>query len=268
MSTNTFRKQSFLRFNVGLDNDRLLAEYENIPADAWLNSYWGNVHCSVGMLLRGGNSGSAEDFYSKDVVDQPILDHLPYAGELISESGPFGRAEFAFIFRMEPNGVTMAHNDYMERWHNLYRIHIPIDTNPKAHLIVNGLSQHLALGYAWTFDNQARHGVVNGPKPRTHLILDVPHNDKLEVAWGKAKLLPGEIKKGHLEKIESDKKARVSYPGDAEIMCALTALRERGLDDTAIAEFLNAKKIPRRHYDSSKPRGAVAWCADDVAGFY
>lgn len=266
MSTDTYRKRSFLRFNVGIDSARLLAEYQAVGEDAWLSSYWGNVHCSVGMLLlRGGNSGTAEDFYSREVEDQPVLEQLPYARQLISDSGPFGRAEFAFVFRMEPNGVTMAHNDYMERWHDLYRIHIPIDTHPKAHLIVNGLSQHLAAGYAWTFDNQARHGVVNGPKPRAHLILDVPMNDALAAAWDKARHFPGEVIKGHMDKIQSDKKARASYPGDDEMRKALRLLRERGLDDAAIAGFLNEKKVPARRYDPSKPRGVVAWTANDVA---
>ncbi len=224
------------------------------------------------ITLMGADRQTSIDFWEgvmgmPFIFDQPNLDDLPYARELISDSGPFGRAEFAFIFRMEPNGVTMAHNDYMERWHSLYRIHIPIDTNPRAHLIVNGFSQHLATGYAWTFDNQARHGVVNGPKPRAHLIMDVPFNDKLASAWPKAKHFPGEVKKGHLEKIQSDKKARASYPGDREITRALMVLRERGLDDQAIAEFLNAKNIPTRHYDPSKPRGAVTWRAQDVTEF-
>ena len=40
-----------------IDLPRLRQEYASIPEDAWMASYWGTIHCSVGMLLlRGGQS--------------------------------------------------------------------------------------------------------------------------------------------------------------------------------------------------------------------
>jgi hypothetical protein len=260
-----YRKRSFLRFNAPIDQDRLLRDYHAISESAWLSSYWGNVHCSVGMLLlRGGGSGTPEDFYSDEVHDQPLLLELPYIEELIGASGAFGKAEFAFLFRMEPDGVTLAHNDYMERWHDLYRIHVPIITNNRAFLIAEGRSQHFAAGHAWSFDNQSRHGVINGPHTRIHLIFDVPFGDALAAQLDKADHLPGKKKSGHLEKIDSKVKARPSYPGDVAVREAITSLRGRGLNDERIAEFLNAKEIPTRHYDIRRPKGLADWRAGDI----
>jgi len=260
-----YRKRSFLRFNAPIEQDRLLADYQSISEDAWMSSYWGNVHCSVGMLLlRGGGTGTPEDFYSDEVHDQPLLSELPYIRELIDSDGPFGKAEFAFLFRMEPDGVTLAHNDYMERWHDLYRIHVPVITNNRAYLIAEGRSQHLAAGSAWSFDNQSRHGVINGPQTRIHLIFDVPFSDAIAARIDDAEHLPGKKKSGHLEKIDSKVKARASYPGDVEVKEAIASLRGRGLDDDRIAEFFNAKQIPTRHYDVKQPKGLGAWHAADI----
>ena len=64
-----YRKKNFLRFDVPVDLDGLVGEYNAIPSSAWATSYWGDVHCSVGMLLlRGGTSGTERDFYSDEVV--------------------------------------------------------------------------------------------------------------------------------------------------------------------------------------------------------
>ena len=72
---------------------------------------------------------------------------------------------------------------------------------------------------------------------------------------------------GHVDKIESEKKARPSYPGDAEVRNALSILRARGMDDGAIAAAFNAKKIPTRHYDPKKARGNASWTVSDIEAF-
>jgi len=60
------------------------------------------------LLLRGGNKGNEVDFFSEEVFDMPILKDLPYIEHLIGEDGPFGKAHYAFIFKMKPNAVTLT----------------------------------------------------------------------------------------------------------------------------------------------------------------
>jgi hypothetical protein len=178
--SRSYEKRSFLRLPVSIDVDRLLADYSLILPLAFSTSHW-NTHCSSDMLLlRGGNSGTEEDFCCDDSTDSEVLANLEYLRWLLDASGPFGRATYAFIFRMKPMGISRPHVDGSPAWKAPFRIHVPITTNEEAFLLSEGRSKHIAVGEAWTFDNQVRHAVVNGNTVRTHLIMDVLPNPKLD----------------------------------------------------------------------------------------
>jgi len=244
-----YEKKSFRRFNIEVDVAQLRSEFLSIPKSYWASSYWGGVHCSVGMLLlRGGNRGVQDDFYCKEVEDHDVLEHLPYMRSLLGDSGPFGRAVYAFIFRMQPKGVTLAHCDTIERWFDMYRIHIPIITNPEAHFIAEGRSIHFEQGYGWSFDNQSRHGVVNGDSERVHLIMDVDFNDRLKQQIDLAKILKGTANDAHNAKIESKERQKPSYFGDEVVRQGIQRLREKQLNDDQITDFFNQKRVPLKHY--------------------
>lgn len=184
-------KRSFLKFPVVIDTARLVQEFGQIPETAWGNSHW-EVHCSIDMLLlRGGNKGTDEDFLTNDVTNAPILNELPYISSLLAPEGPFGEVTYAFIFRTKPNGITQVHNDGHEAWEKTVRIHIPIVTNDGAFLIVEKKAKHLAVGEAWSFDNQSQHSVVNGDSTRVHLIIDVNPNPDLAKLMTHATFDPG-----------------------------------------------------------------------------
>ena len=186
-----YKKRSFIRLPVEVDCALMLADYRSIPAEAWSTSHW-DTHCSADMLLlRGGDQGSASDFSTDKITDYEIQSGLPYLSFLIGENGPFGQTTYAFIFRMKPMGVTRAHRDQAPAWKDLFRVHIPITTNPDAVLMSEKRAKHFPVGEAWTFDNQRMHGVVNGDSVRTHLIIDVPHNPKLYALLQAAEWDPG-----------------------------------------------------------------------------
>ena len=184
-------KRSFMKLPVEVDTDRLLQEFNNIPASAWGCSYW-DVHCSIDMLLlRGGNKGTDEDFLTDEVTNSPILDQMPYIASLLNSEGPFGGTAYAFIFRTKPNGITRVHDDGHEVWKKTVRIHVPIITNKDAFLIAEEYAKHLEVGEVWTFDNQSQHSVVNGNETRVHLIFDVNPNPKLAELMLNATFDPG-----------------------------------------------------------------------------
>lgn len=187
-----FRKRSFLRLPVDIDVGRLIKDYQSIPPDAWASTHW-DTHCSSNMvLLRGGNQGTEEDFYGTDQIDHAVLSYLPYISWLIGKFGPFGGADYAFILRMKPLGVSRPHTDDEKAWFGPFRVHIPIITNDKAYLLSEGRAKHLAVGETWTFDNQAQHAVTNGDAVRTHLIFDVPRGPKLLDLLERAEFDPGQ----------------------------------------------------------------------------
>ena len=258
MLDQKYKKRSFLKLPVAIDSSKLLQEFNSIPAQQWASSYWGATHCSVGMLLlRGGNSGTEADFYSEEVHDNPLLDQLPYIRNLISNKGPFGGAKYAFIFRMLPNGITIAHQDLREEWFDMYRVHVPIITNDEAVLISDGYAIHFPIGEAWTFDNYSLHGVVNGQSERTHLIFDVPFNDVMANCIDEADYHQGHIDKNKLEIISTKEKAIASYPGDAAILQTMITLKSYGFDNLRIAEFLNTKEVPTKKYGGTWDEHAV-----------
>lgn len=249
MLPDGYKKTSFLKFDFRINTKKLEKEFQSIPSDSWESSYWGNVHCSVGMLLlRGGQDGTENDFYSDQVYDQSILHQLPYIEQLISEEGPFGKAIYAFIFRLKPNGVTLLHQDLIKKWEDMYRIHIPIITNDGAFLIAGGKSQHFEVGSAWTFDNQSDHGVVNGNHERIHLIFDVPFSNKMSLIIDNAEYLSGKTIQKNIDEIEETSKVILSYPGDQVMQSAIKKLRANGANDSQIATFFNMKLIPSKSY--------------------
>lgn len=234
-------KVSFLKLPVTLDVGALRADLARIPSRAWQPSYWPYPHGSVDViLLRGGATDTEVDFYLSQVADRPLLQELPYIAGLVGPEGPFGGAHFAFLFRMRAAGVARLHRDAQPIWAHMYRVHIPIETNPGARLVVEQAvqapedettfartsggrarrdalersrttrgepsesrgggtppelkhrGQHFDAGEAWTFDNQALHGALNGGGIRTHLILDVPDaNPEMAALRANAELHPG-----------------------------------------------------------------------------
>lgn len=173
-------KLSFVRLPFVADVARLRAEVRRIDGPAWRRTYWDYPHGTIELvLLRGGATDTAADFYCEDVADRPVLETLPYLAELVGPGGPFGGAHFAFLFRMSPRGVAKLHEDAHPIWHDLHRVHIAIETDPACRLITGDRrAQHFGPGEAWTFDNQGYHGAVGGAATRTHLIMDVPASNR------------------------------------------------------------------------------------------
>lgn len=257
-----YEKKSFYRFDVDIDVATLVDEYLSISEEEWLASYWGNVHCSIGMLLlRGGDSGTSVDFFADEIFDAEILNSVPYMKYLIDEKGPFGGARYAFLFRMEADGVTLKHRDLMEQWKDLYRIHVPITTNEDAFLVAKNRSMHFAKGFAWSFDNFSDHGVVNGNEERVHLIFDVPYSEVMKKQIDNATYLKGEEDIEHIRRIGDKSQSVLSYPGDDQIRDSVIHLTARGLDDVRIADLFNQKKIPLKH------QYRASWNAEIIAEF-
>jgi len=253
------KKKSHIRFSVDLDLTRLLEEYQSIPDEYWSSSYWGNVHCSVGMLLlKGGTKGDESDFFCDESVEKKALEHMPYLKELISKDGPFGESKYCFIFKTVPNGVTITHTDLNETWFDMYRIHIPLITNDGAFLISNEKSMHYEKGYAWSFDNQSPHGVVNGDQERVHIIFDIPYNPKLADRLDEADVLEGKRHKEHVIRISETNQKIPSYPGDKKIIQDILALRKLNLNNQQIAQYFNSNKVPSRKYKEKWTPSSIA----------
>lgn len=55
-----------------------------------------------------------------------------------------------------------------------HKIHVPIETDPRAVLTVGGVDFHLEAGYAWEVNNLVAHGAFNGSaRDRVHFIFEL-----------------------------------------------------------------------------------------------
>ena len=66
------------------------------------------------------------------------------------------------------------HTDHGGANHLTHKIHVPLQTNPRATLAVAGATFHLEAGYAWEVNNLAVHSAFNGGgQDRIHFIFEV-----------------------------------------------------------------------------------------------
>lgn len=112
-------------------------------------------------------------------VPTPLLEQFPSIARFLAET-PLD-VRIARLASISPGSWMHEHNDDVGIQEVRQRLHIPIETNPKAVLCFDGAHVHLDKGYLWKLDHErVPHAAANyGDKSRVHLILDCKVNDAL-----------------------------------------------------------------------------------------
>ncbi|MBX9668733.1 MAG: aspartyl/asparaginyl beta-hydroxylase domain-containing protein [Candidatus Obscuribacterales bacterium] len=136
----------------------------------------------VAVLLSP--DGKEDNFSWKDCSapkPTPLTERLPVLKRLLDGFGFNIMA--SRLLKLQPGTYLHEHRDYVylenvER----YRLHVPIVTNARAHIVMPGCRIHLSRGYLWKLNpKEAIHSASNfGSEPRIHLMLDCYHNDRLQ----------------------------------------------------------------------------------------
>jgi len=80
----------------------------------------------------------------------------------------------AMLAKLEAGQGIDSHVDGEGSHPLVHKVHVPLRTNPRALLAVDGESIHLAPGYAWEVNNLAPHGAFNGGEgERIHFIFEL-----------------------------------------------------------------------------------------------
>ena len=80
----------------------------------------------------------------------------------------------AMLARLEAGQRIDLHVDGGAASPLVHKVHVPLQTDPRAVLTVDGVGVHLAPGYAWEVNNLAAHGAFNGgDRDRIHFIFEV-----------------------------------------------------------------------------------------------
>jgi hypothetical protein len=166
------------RLPVSFDVDKLVSEFQTIPAQLW-GSRGGRVGVHVqaeAVFLRGYAPVEGE----RPIEDREVAAMLPFTTQLVHQllqAKPL-RCLFA---KLRADGNVPLHIDNGEYFEKTIRIHIPIVTNSQATMLVDGQAFYMQVGEVWAINNCAVHGVLNQhpSEARTHLICDYMPSDNL-----------------------------------------------------------------------------------------
>lgn len=166
-----------LRLPLTVDAERLAAEVDALGETVWGDGGRIGVHRPAQSLFLRGNAPAAGDL---PVHDQPVLDRLPYARQVIAAlQAPPQRCLLARL----PGGRSIgSHIDRAPYFSKTLRIHVPVITHPRSYMLAAGSVYVMAAGEVWALNNCAVHAVWNADPliARTHLICDYTLTPALE----------------------------------------------------------------------------------------
>jgi hypothetical protein len=159
----------FYRLPVRFDVERLRAEVEALPADAWSRHPQENEGNTAARLISVG--GAENDSVSGEMRPTPALLSSPYIQQVLASFGTvWSRSR---LMRIAGGGAVPPHSDTNHHWFYRVRVHIPVITRPEVRFHCAEQSVHMAAGEAWIFDNWRPHKVLNpASEARIHLVAD------------------------------------------------------------------------------------------------
>jgi len=182
---------NYIQFSASYNVAQLQAELAGVLQEEWplhfntrdFNGDWRSIS------LRSA-SGESNDIYAHpdaQYKDTPVLTRMPYVKEILDSWAC--EKESVRLLSLAPGSVINPHKDpgcgYMD---GLFRVHIPIITNPAVFFTIDGTQLHLKAGECWYMDFSTTHSIVNnGDTARVHLIIDGIRNswtDNLFAAHG------------------------------------------------------------------------------------
>ncbi len=165
----------FYRLPVRFDVERLRAEVDALPADAWSrhpNEYEGNTAARLITV-----SGTQNDSVGGEMQPTQALLASPYLQQVLASFGTVWTR--SRLMRIAGGGSVPAHSDMNYHWFHRVRVHIPVVTRPEVRFHCGDQSVHMAAGEAWIFDNWRRHKVENpASEARIHLVADTAGTSK------------------------------------------------------------------------------------------
>lgn len=162
--------------------DALQNEVLNPDID-WYEPYseYASPGLQVAVLLSP--DGEENNFSWKDCKapkETPLLTRLKNMKSLLAGFGFNIMA--SRLLKLQPGTYLHEHRDYvfLEEVPR-FRLHVPIVTNPGAHIVMPGTTVHMSRGYLWKLNpKEAVHSACNfGQEARIHLMMDCYVNDTL-----------------------------------------------------------------------------------------
>jgi quercetin dioxygenase-like cupin family protein len=133
----------------------------------------------IALYAPGGSESNINAFHTEDVEILPtsILKDCPYFEEVIARFECEILA--ARLMKLDVGAVIKPHKDHASGYEDgMFRVHVPIRTNPNVEFILDGARIVMNEGECWYTNVNFEHSVANkGEAPRVHLVIDGERND-------------------------------------------------------------------------------------------
>jgi hypothetical protein len=178
----------FLRLPIAIDIEGLRSDLARCLEHEWpahfnTRDYEGGWSA---LSLRSA-SGSETDITAhpdpaRRYLDTPLLATCPHVAAILGRLPC--RTEGVRLLRQAPGGEIKPHRDAGLAYHDgVFRLHVPIVTNPDVEFVVAGQRVPMEPGECWFADFSQAHSVVNrGGTERVHLVIDCVREPRTD-AW-------------------------------------------------------------------------------------
>lgn len=171
-----------LQFPMTFDRDRLKADLDRVLRENWVAHYNSGAYSgnwtSIALLSAGGDSQhiNALPTDKQPVIETEIMRDCAYFREVLDQ--------FAFpkttarLLCLEVGAEIKPHRDYCLGYEDgVFRMHIPIVTNPDVEFLLAGERLIMEEGTCWYINANEEHSVANrGTENRIHLVIDGERN--------------------------------------------------------------------------------------------
>lgn len=171
-----------LKFPMTFDVERLKQDLAQALKQNWIAHYNPTDYSGdwnlIALMSCGGDQERIQAFpiSGMAVIETEILQQCPYFKEVI-DSFQFPKTT-ARLMRLQAGAVIKPHTDYCLGYEDgVFRIHIPVVTNPDVEFIIAGKRVIMEEGTCWYINANKEHSVANrGTEDRVHLVIDGQRN--------------------------------------------------------------------------------------------
>jgi quercetin dioxygenase-like cupin family protein len=172
-----------LKFPMTFDVARLQADLEKVLKKQWVahyntGAYSGNW-TSIALLSAGGDSQTINALPTdrQPVTETEVMEGCAYFREVLN--GFLFEKTTARLLCLETGAEIKPHRDYCLGYEDgVFRLHIPIVTNPDVEFVLAGERIVMDEGTCWYINANEEHSVANrGTENRIHLVIDGERNE-------------------------------------------------------------------------------------------
>lgn len=172
-----------IRFPFIFNKEKLVFDTNKIIQIKWIDHYNSNDYSgrwtSIALMSKGGKSNNINAFSSstEEFLPTDVLDSCDYFKEILH--GFLFEKTAVRLLNLGSGAEIKPHIDHCLGYEDgMFRLHIPIITNPDVEFILDNQRLIMNEGECWYFNANFVHSVKNGGnKDRIHLVIDGIRNE-------------------------------------------------------------------------------------------